>query len=87
MTFMLIFTYKTYNNEFYICNTCNMKLCPLCKVKHNKNHDIINYDDKNYLCKKHNDMFIKYCKACKENICILCENAHNGHDIIWKYDI
>ena len=33
----------TKNNEFYICNTCNKNICPLCKLKHNKDHIIINY--------------------------------------------
>ena len=74
---------NTYNNEFYICNSCNLKLCPLCKSIHNNNHNIINYNDKNYICKKHNDNYIKYCKECKENMCILCENEHNNHDIIY----
>ena len=73
---------NTYNNEFYICNTCNKNICPLCKLNHNKNHIIINYDDKNYICKKHNESYIKYCKKCNENICIICENEHNNHDII-----
>ena len=71
-----------YNEEFYICNECQMNLCPLCKFKHNKNHNIINYNDKYSICKKHNDKFIKYCKQCKENICFLCINEHNNHNII-----
>ena len=29
---------KTYNNKFYICGTCNKKICPLCKDSHNKEH-------------------------------------------------
>ena len=44
-----------HNNEFYICNTCNLNICPLCKIKHDKNHTIIYYDDKNYIRKKHKD--------------------------------
>jgi len=71
-----------YNEEFYICNECGINLCPLCKFKHNKNHNIINYNDKNSICKNHNDKYIKYCKECKENICFSCINEHNGHDII-----
>ena len=51
---------NTHNNDFYICNTCNKNICPLCKSNHDKNHNIINYDDKRYICKKHNDSFIKY---------------------------
>ena len=26
----------THNNQFYICNTCNKNICPLCKSKHDK---------------------------------------------------
>ena len=29
---------NTYNNEFYICNTCKINICPLCKSKHDKSH-------------------------------------------------
>ena len=46
---------NTHNNEFYVCNTCNINICPLCKTKHDKNHNIINYEDRNYICKKHKD--------------------------------
>ena len=73
---------NTHNNEFYICNTCNKNICPLCKSIHDKNHMIINYDDKNYICKIHNESFIKYCNTCNENICILCESAHKSHNIL-----
>jgi len=58
-------------------------MCPLCKSNHNTNHLIINYDDKNYICGKHNEQLTKYYKACDENICIIYENEHeNEHDII-----
>ena len=70
------------NNEFYICNNCNKNICPLCKSFHDNNHIIINYDDKNYICKKHNDIFTKFCNTCNENLCILCESAHNDHGFI-----
>ena len=73
---------KNINEELYICNECNINLCPLCKSKHEKNHNIVNYDDKNYICKRHNDKYIKYCKECKENICFLCINEHNNHNVI-----
>ena len=73
---------NTHNNEFFICNECNKSICPLCKLKHEKNHIIIKYDDKNYICKKHYDPYNKYCKTCNENICIICENEHNDHNII-----
>ena len=72
----------TYNNEFYICNSCDIKLCPLCQSIHDKNHNIINYNDKNYICRKHNVNYIRYCKECKINICLLCEDEHKNHDNI-----
>jgi len=72
---------QTNNNEFYICNTCNKNMCPSCNPEHDKNHAVINYEDKNYICKKHNDAFIKYCEACKEDICISCESEHANHNI------
>ena len=49
---------KTYNNQFYICGTCNKNMCPLCKDNHNKEYKIIDYDNKNYLCNKHNEQYI-----------------------------
>ena len=41
---------NTYNNEIYKCITCNNNICPLCKTKHDKDHIIINYDNKNNIC-------------------------------------
>ena len=73
---------KAHKNLFYICNTCNKNICSLCKSIHDNNHIIINYDDKNYICKIHNEPFTKYCKSCNGNICIICEKKHNSHDII-----
>jgi len=72
---------ETINNEFYICNTCNKNICPLCRLDHDINHVLINYDDKNYICKKHNEPFTKYCKKCNKDLCIICENDHKKHDI------
>ena len=75
------------NNAFYICINCNKNLCSLCKSKHNRNHKIINYDNKNYICKIHCDSFTKYCTTCKQNLCIICENEHKNHDIFDLKDI
>ena len=74
--------YSTFKNEFYFCFNCNMNLCPLCMKKHNENnikHLIVNYDNKNYKCKIHNEQFIEYCKQCKENVCFLCQLTHKDH--------
>ena len=78
---------NTYNNEFYICNSCEIKLCPSCKSIHDNDHNIINYNDRNYICKKHNDKYVNYCKECKENICMLCESDHNNHKKIYLGDM
>ena len=72
--------YNTYNNEFYKCSECDISICPLCKLKHNKEHNIINYDKIHYICSKHNELFTNYCNKCKKNICSLCEKEHFKHD-------
>ena len=78
----------TYNNEFYICLKCNINLCPLCKSKHEKVHDIfINYRQKNYICNKHNEIFFKYCNDCKKNICVRCSAEHKSHNSIYYENI
>ncbi len=33
---------NTYKNIMYICNTCKINLCPLCRETHDQNHSIIN---------------------------------------------
>jgi len=73
---------KAYNNEFYICNECKKNICPSCKSRHDKNHDIIKYEQKEYLCENHNEIYIKYCNKCKINICLSCYDEHNNHEII-----
>ena len=78
---------NSYNHEFYSCLTCSNNLCPLCKSNHDKNHYIINYEQKNYICQKHNDFFTKYCNQCKMNVCIMCEKEHNEHNAIYFGDL
>ena len=57
-------------------------LCPLCKSKHDKNHDIIDYEQKNYICSNHNENFSSYCNNCKINLCIECESSHKDKENI-----
>ena len=73
---------NTFNNEFYICYECKMNLCPLCKSIHDKTHSIINYDNKNYICNKHNEILFKYCEECKIDLCLSCINGHKNHNLI-----
>ena len=67
--------------EFYKCLTCKKNLCPICRPNHNANHKIILYDQKYYICQKHNEPLISYCKKCKTNICYACEE-HEKHELI-----
>ena len=78
---------NTHKNEFYICLSCGINLCPLCKSSHNKLHNIINYEQKNYICEKHNEIYIKYCDECKMNLCLFCEKQHKNHNNISYADI
>ena len=63
-----------------------MNLCPLCKLMHDKSHSIINYDNKNYICNKHNEIFVQYCQTCNIDLCLSCSNEHEHHQIILYQD-
>ena len=73
---------NTYENKFYICCTCKLNLCPICKDSHDKSHFQINYDDKDFYCINHCEAYIFYCEDCKIDICTLCEKEHFGHKTI-----
>ena len=70
-----------YNKLFHYCNECKQKICALCKTKHDKSHNIIDYDKRHYLCYKHNEKFISYCNDCNKNLCYNCETGHNKDHI------
>ena len=78
---------NTFNNNFYRCCTCKNNICPLCKSFHSKEHKIINFENKNYICDDHNMNYIKYCKDCKLNLCIRCAIEHKEHNNIDFTDI
>ena len=73
----------SYENVFYVCLSCKINLCPLCKNSHDKNHNIINYEQKDYICDLHYETYNSYCKDCSKNICMLCETEHDKHNIIY----
>lgn len=78
---------KTYDNTFYYCGICNLGICPLCSVKHNYNnshysHNIIDYEDKYFICGLHKKRNNLYCKTCKKNLCITCVQDHIEHELI-----
>ena len=72
------------DNIFFRCYTCSINLCQRCKDihKNNNNHIIINYNERNYICKNHNDYYIIYCKTCKKNLCLKCKESHIEHELI-----
>ena len=78
---------NTTKNEFYRCLTCKKNLCILCKSYHDQKHNIIEYDNKNYICPKHNEPLIKYCKNCHSNFCFSCDDEHQRHNTISLLDL
>ena len=76
----------SYKNMFFKCFTCNKNICPLCQTNHDANHQIINYDEKNYICNKHNEYFISYCEKCNQNLCTSCD-GHKNHNRIFFSDV
>ena len=72
----------SYKNQFYRCISCQKNLCPLCKAKHDKSHNIIDYELRNYKCQLHNKDYISFCKECKIDLCQFCESDHKEHNLI-----
>ena len=73
---------NTFNNEFFNCLTCKINICPLCKSFHDKIHNIINYENINFICPEHNEGYIKFCNMCGKHLCFSCEKDHSNHTII-----
>ena len=72
----------SYENKFYRCLPCKMNLCPLCRLKHDKNHCIVDYELSNYKCEMHGKDYVSYCPECKKDICQFCEKNHKEHNLI-----
>ena len=75
---------EVFNKQFYLCLNCGKNCCPLCLEKHDKNHKIINFEKKDYICNIHKEIYISYCKNCRTNLCMQCELACGNHTIIQK---
>jgi hypothetical protein len=73
---------ETFGNKLFICFSCNNNICPLCKTVHDKSHYVIDYDQKDFICRTHYDPYVYYCNDCNNDICTLCENEHNKHKLI-----
>ena len=73
---------NTFQSKFIRCNDCKKNICPLCVDNHDEYHNLINYDDKNFYCEEHSELFYSYCKSCKKNLCIECEKYHQKHETV-----
>ena len=70
------------------CLTCNNNICMSCRKNHNKEHHIIKYEMKHYLCNIHKKKYNSYCNKCKQNLCIICEKEHQKEkDLVFFKDM
>lgn len=75
--------------DFYKCITCCKLLshtqyyCNFHSKEHDKNllekHKQVKYEQKNYICSKHEHEFTKYCFTCRKDLCRDCYESHKGH--------
>ena len=70
---------ETFEKKFIVCLACCKNLCPICKSKNHKNHNIIEYEQKYFICNKHNEIYDSYCDKCQYNICFQCLKEHEQH--------
>ena len=78
---------KSFNHKFYFCLTCKKNICPLCKEIHNKSHSIIDYEDRFYICEKHNSYYNSFSDNSKINLCMKCEKENHFKNIIYYKNI
>ena len=69
----------SYKNIFYRCNQCKLNLYLNCQNKNqneNMDHNLIKYDDKNYICESYNEKYFSYFTNCHKNVCLYCQKEH-----------
>lgn len=81
---------ETINNRFYKCCNCNMNLCPLCTLNHQKkykeeNHTILDYDLKNYYCQEHGERYIYHSNIINKDFCDQCNYNYEDNNICFLY--
>ena len=79
--------YNFCENEINLKNISEIQLCPLCSNKYDEKNNKNNYFSKDYICKKHIELYSSYCKECKNNICMKCVKEHKNHNIIYYGEI
>ena len=70
------------NNNIYLCLKCNHNICESCKSTHDKTHNIINYEEKTFICDLHFEPYNSYCSSCQKDLCLNCVFEHKNHEII-----
>jgi len=70
------------NNNIYLCLKCNHNICESCKSTHDKTHNIINYEEKSFICDLHFEPYNSYCSSCQKDLCLNCVFEHKNHEII-----
>jgi len=78
---------KLTNRQFYFCLPCKQNICSLCKVRHNQAHTIIDYENRFYICEKHNFPYNSFSCDSKINLCIKCEKEHSFKKVIYYKNI
>ena len=67
------------NKQIFHCFSCKKNICPSCKIKHNKEHSIVDYDYMYYYCENHNEKYSSFCETCHKNICESCIDCFDNH--------
>ena len=71
-------------NNIYLCLKCNQNLCSSCMSIHDKTHNIINFQEKYFICDLHYESYNSYCFTCKKDLCPCCNKEHEVHKIIYN---
>ena len=77
-------TQKNVKGNFVFCSKCSKFICNDCQINHSnqEEHNIINFQRYDFLCKTHSNLYYCYCIDCKKNLCINCKIEHQFHNLI-----
>ena len=77
-------TKKEIKQDIFYCSNCSIFICNLCQSNHLKkeNHNIININRYDALCKIHSNLYTWFCINCNKNLCAFCKNEHKNHNLI-----
>ena len=83
---------KEINGNLLFCTKCQKFICYECQKNHsNDQHNIINIQKYDSICKLHSNTYDSYCFKCKKNLCFYCKFEHENHNLTnlsnFKYSI